>query len=284
MTTSESSTPATEAAAPNPAAGSSFYAGMRILPKPEREGMYAVYAFCRAVDDVADDQGGDRAARRAELDGWRADLRALYAGGEPGRAAGVRDAVGRFGLRLEDFLAVIDGMQTDVDGDVRAPSLAEFDLYCDRVASAVGRLSVKVFGMPEAEGFELAHSLGRALQFTNVLRDLDEDAALGRLYLPRELLLAEGITTTDPRAAVEDPRVEGAARALAAQARDHYRGADLVLGLRPPGKLAAPRLMSAAYGRILAKMEARGWAPPRERARIGKRDLLWILVRRGLLG
>jgi presqualene diphosphate synthase len=271
-------------AAANPAAGSSFYAGMRILPKPEREGMYAVYGFCRAVDDVADDLEGDRAERRAELDGWRADLRALYGGGPPGRAALVAGAVGRFDLRLDDFLAVIDGMQTDVDADVRAPSLAEFDLYCDRVASAVGRLSVRVFGMPEAEGLELAHSLGRALQVTNILRDLDEDADLGRLYVPRELLRAAGVETDDPRAAVDDPRIEAAARELAAQAREHYRHADLVLGLRPPGRLAAPRLMSAVYGRILAKMEARGWAPPRERARIGKRDLLWILVRRGLLG
>ena len=266
------------------AAGSSFYAGMRILPRAEREGMYAVYGFCRVVDDIADDQAGDKAARRRELDAWRADLASLYAGGDPGRAAPVADAVQRFGLRQEDFGAVLDGMRTDVDADVRAPAFADFDLYCDRVASAVGRLSVKVFGMPEAEGFELAYGLGRALQYTNVLRDLDEDAAIGRLYMPRELLAQAGIESTDPQAVVADPRIDVAARALAALARGHYEAADMVLGLRAPGKLAAPRLMSAVYGRILAKMEARGWAPPRERARIGKRDLAWIVLRRGLLG
>ena len=266
------------------AAGSSFYAGMRILPKAERAGMYAVYGFCRIVDDIADDQAGDKAGRRAELDGWRTDLAALYAGGDPGRATLLADTAERFGLRQEDFLAVIDGMATDVNADVRAPAMADFDLYCDRVASAVGRLSVKVFGMPEPEGFELAYCLGRALQFTNVLRDLDEDAAIGRLYMPRELLTAAGIEGDDPLTVVADPRIDAAAHALAELARGHYQCADMVLGLKPAGRLAAPRLMSGVYGRILRKMEVQGWAPPRERARVSKRDLMWIVLRRGLLG
>ena len=90
--------------------------------------------------------------------------------------------------RLEDFLTVLDGMDMDVAEDIVAPDLATLDLYCDRVASAVGRLSIKVFGMEEGPGFELAHHLGRALQLTNILRDIDEDAAIGRLYLPREYL------------------------------------------------------------------------------------------------
>ena len=98
------------------------------------------------------------------------------------------------------------------------------------------------------------------------------------------LLQEAGITTTDPLAAVGDPRIDAAARALAAQAHEHYQAADLVLGLKPPGRLAAPRLMSAVYGKILGKMESVGWAPPRERARIGKGDLLWLVLRRGLLG
>ena len=98
-----------------------------------------------------------------------------------------------FGLQQADFLAVIDGMDMDVEADIRAPDLATLDLYCDRVAGAVGRLSIRVFGMEEAPGAELAHQLGRALQLTNILRDLDEDAAIGRLYLPRELLAQAGI-------------------------------------------------------------------------------------------
>ena len=92
--------------------------------------------------------------------------------------------------------------------DIRAPDLATLDLYCDRVAVAVGRLSTRVFGMEEAPGDELAHQLGRALQLTNILRDLDEDAEIGRLYLPRELLVQAGIDSTDPGAVIGDPRVD----------------------------------------------------------------------------
>ena len=172
------------------ASGSSFYAGMRVLPKAEREAMYAIYGFCREVDDIADDLQGDRTDRARALGGWRVDIESLYAGGDPGHAAVVAEAVRRFGLAKQDFLTVIDGMQMDVDRDIRAPDMAELDLYCDRVASAVGRLSVRIFGMEHDPGLKLAHHLGRALQLTNILRDLDEDAEIGRLYLPGDLLRA----------------------------------------------------------------------------------------------
>jgi phytoene synthase len=122
-------------------ARSSFYAGMRILPKPEREGMYAIYAFCRQVDDIADDLQGTRADRAAALMRWHADIDALHAGRDAGEAAFLAPAVARFALDPADFHAVLDGMMTDVEADVRWPEAAALDLYCDRVASAVGRLS-----------------------------------------------------------------------------------------------------------------------------------------------
>ncbi|MDR3511559.1 MAG: presqualene diphosphate synthase HpnD [Caulobacteraceae bacterium] len=264
--------------------GSSFYAGMRVLPKAERSAMFAIYAFCRAVDDIVDEPVGELADRIAELDVWRRDVDSLYAGGQPGRMAFLAEDIRRFGLVREDFQAVIDGMQMDLDQDIRGPDLATLDLYCDRVASAVGRLSVKVFGMAEAPGIELAFHLGRALQLTNILRDLDEDAGIGRLYLPREFLDQAGITGNDPSAVIADPRVDTACRAVARIAHEHYRKADAVMAKRPAGRLAAPRLMSAVYSSILAKMEAKGWAAPRERAKIGKIALLWIVLSRGLMG
>ena len=98
-------------------------------------------------------------------------------------------------------------MEMDVVSDIRAPDLATLDLYCDRVASAVGRLSVRVFGVPNEDGIHLSHHLGRALQLTNILRDLDEDAEIGRLYLPREYLEAAGIMTDDPQAALANPNL-----------------------------------------------------------------------------
>jgi len=266
------------------ASGSSFYAGMRVLPKAEREAMFAVYGFCRQVDDIADDLQGERAERRAQLDAWRSDIEALYAGGDPGRAALVAEPVHRFGLRKADFLAVIDGMQMDADEGIRAPGLAKLDLYCDRVASAVGRLSVRIFGMEEEPGEALATHLGRALQLTNILRDLDEDAAMGRLYLPRELLDEAGISSSDPATVISDPRVDVACRALAAESRRHYIAAQAVMDARPRGRLAAPRLMGKVYGRILDRTQAAGWAPPRRRVKLAKAELMWILLRYGLLG
>ena len=264
------------------ASGSSFYLGMRLLPKPERDAMFAIYAFSRAVDDIADEGDGPRSARREDLDRWRADIDAIYKGGLPDRAAFLAPVVARYGLRKDDFLAVIDGMQMDVDEDIRAPDLATLDLYCERVASAVGRLSIKVFGMDEGPGFELAHHLGRALQLTNILRDLDEDAAVGRLYLPREYLREAGIDGSEPRVVLAHPAINEACKKLARLAHVHYRRAENVLGARPRGLLRAPRLMGAVYARILDKMEKAGWAPPRERVRIGRGPLLMIVLRHGL--
>lgn len=261
------------------AAGSSFYAGMRVLPKAERAAMYAIYAFCREVDDIADDQQGDRATRARQLDQWRADVDAIYDGGDPGQAAFLVEPVAHFGLERADFHAVIDGMAMDVARDIRWPPADELDLYCDRVASAVGRLSVKVFGMEDAPGRELAHHLGRALQITNILRDLDEDAAIGRVYLPAEALTAAGIAFTTPRAVVGDPRVDGVARGMAREARIHFAAARAILADRPRGHLIAPQLMAIAYAKILARMEAIGWVPPRHRVKVSKLGLMVTAMR-----
>src|SRR5271163_1877641 len=177
---------------------------MRILPRAGREAMFEIYSFCRAVDDIADDPG-PRPARSAQLQQWRADIDALYAGAPPPQLAGLAEAVKKFDLKREDFLAVIDGMAMDVAADIRAPDRLTLEVYCDRVACAVGRLSVRVFGMEREAGLALAHHLGMALQLTNILRDLDEDAALGRLYLPREALQAQGIATTEPHGVLAQP-------------------------------------------------------------------------------
>jgi squalene synthase HpnD len=263
-------------------AKSSFYAAMKMMPPQERAGMFAIYAFCRAVDDIADDQQGERAGRAAALDGWRRDLDSLYAGGEPGQAAFLVEAVHGFGLEKADFVAVIDGMAMDVDGDIVAPDAATLDLYCDRVASAVGRLSVKVFGMDHEPGVALAHHLGRALQLTNILRDLDEDAGIGRLYVSRDALAGAGVPVSTPSQVIADPRIDAAARVLAEAARGHYAAADKVMRTARRGQLRAPRLMRAAYGRILDRMQAEGWAAPRRRVSLSKAEKLWVLARYGL--
>jgi phytoene synthase len=266
------------------AAGSSFYSAMRLMPKAEREAMFAVYAFCRAVDDIADDFSGERPERLEALAAWRNDIEALYAGRRPGRTAFLAEFAEHYGLRKEDFLAVIDGMQMDVTDNIRAPSLATLDLYCERVASAVGRLSIKVFGMEEGPGFALAHHLGRALQLTNILRDLDEDAAIGRLYVPREYLDEAGVEWGDAIKAISSPAIDAACRKLARLAHEHYLAADRVMRARPQGRIRTPRLMGAVYSEMLREMERTGWAPPRRRVHLGRTRLLRVVIAHGLFG
>jgi phytoene synthase len=263
------------------AKGSSFYSAMRLMPRAEREAMFAIYAFCRMVDDIADDGIGTRDERFAALTRWRRDLDALYAGGMAIESAFLKGAVAQYGLRKEDFLAVIDGMEMDVAQDIVAPDLVILDLYCDRVASAVGRLSVKVFGMDEGPGFELAHHLGRALQLTNILRDLDEDAAIGRLYLAREHIENEGIASSDPKTILADPRIDAACRSCARLAHYHYEKADAILRAKPKGRIRTSRLMGAVYAAILSAMEVDGWAPPRKRVSLPKTKLAMIVLRNG---
>ncbi len=260
------------------ASGSSFYSGMRILPPAQREAMYEIYSFCRAVDDIADDPG-PREGRRAALDKWRADLAALYAGSPPPQLAGLAQAVRAFALEHGDFLAVIAGMEMDVVADIRAPDRTTLDLYCDRVACAVGRLSVRVFGMEREAGLALAHHLGRALQLTNILRDLDEDAGLGRLYLPRETLRDVGIISSDPAAVVANPMIGEACIVIVALAQQEFASARAIMAQAPRKQVRAPRIMGEAYYLILRGLIARGFAPPRERVRLPKAKFLFIVLR-----
>lgn len=260
------------------AAGSSFYAAMRILPRAQRDAMFRIYSFCRQVDDIADSDG-PRDARLRQLQEWRDDIAALYAGHPPPRLAGYDESIRAFGMRREDFIAVIDGMEMDVPADIRAPDETTLDLYCDRVASAVGRLSVKVFGLPDRDGIDLAHHLGRALQLTNILRDLDEDAGIGRLYVSRELLEGAGITDTDPHRVMADPALPRAVAPLMQRAEKHFIAADAIMDRNPRRSVRAPRVMSKYYHAIYDRLRARGFAAPRAPVRLSKAAKIAILLR-----
>jgi squalene synthase HpnD len=260
------------------ASGSSFYAAMRILPAAQREAMFQIYSFCRQVDDIADSDG-PRSERLAALQQWRDDIDALYRGTPPARLKDYVASVKAFGLKREDFLAIVDGMEMDVPADIRAPDMATLDLYCDRVASAVGRLSVRVFGLGDEDGIALAHHLGRALQLTNILRDIDEDAGLGRLYLPREGLLLAGITGDDPQKVIADKALPKVCAPLAQRAAMHFAKADEIMGRNRRRIVRAPRIMSKYYRAILDLLVARGFAAPREPVRVTKLTKLAILFR-----
>jgi presqualene diphosphate synthase len=269
---------ASDTAAAERASGSSFYNAMRVLPRAQREAMFEIYAFCRQVDDIAD-SSGPRAGRRAQLQRWRADIDALYAGTPVPRTQGLVAPVRDFALRQVDFQAIIDGMEMDVVADIRAPDEATLELYCDRVASAVGRLSVRVFGMGERDGLALAHHLGRALQLTNILRDLDEDAAIGRLYLPAQALRAAGILATDPATVLASPALGLVCASMVERARAQFAQADMVMARNARRMVRAPRIMAEAYRIILDRLVERGWSHPRRPIHLPRARLLWIILR-----
>ena len=265
------------------AAGSSFYWAMRLLPRERRNGMFAVYAWCREVDDIAD---SDRpvAFKLSALGAWRDEMDALYAG-RPRQlvACALQEPMLSYQLRRQDFLAVIAGMEMDAREDIRAPDLAKLDLYCSRVASAVGHLSVNVFGDPSAAAHRVADSLGRALQLTNILRDLAEDAERGRLYLPREILDRHGIASTEPVEVLRHPALPAVCRELAAIAEKHFRDAGETMRQCRPRAMRPAALMAAVYRATLKALLRGQWRDLAAPVSLSRGLKLWLAVRHGLL-
>jgi phytoene synthase len=259
-------------------AGTSFYRGMRILPPDRRAAMYGIYAFCRLVDDIADEPAPITEKRNA-LAVWRAKIKALARGEASDATTRVLlPASKTFQLREADFLAVIDGMQTDAETTIVAPGWAELDLYCDQVAAAVGRLSVRAFGDASADADRVAYHLGRALQLTNILRDLAEDAARGRLYLPREYLDDAGIPA-DAAAALGHPALPVVCTRLAGDAQKHFEAADAAMALCNRRAMRPAHIMSATYHALLAGLQRRGWTDPARSVRVPKWRKLAIALR-----
>ena len=261
----------------------SFMSGMRILPRPRREAMYAIYAFCREVDDVADEPG-PLPAKLVELAAWREEIRRLFAG-RPGRAttrALVRP-IADYALPEAEFQAVIDGMEMDARGPVVAPPLDQLRLYCRRVAGAVGQLSIRAFGASGTEAERLAVALGEALQLTNILRDQAEDARDGRLYLPAEFLDQAGIASRDPLAVLADPRIGAVRAAVGKLAFERFAESRACIARIPRRTIKPAILMLEMYWRILRALERRGWEKVEPRLSLSKGLKLWVALRYGLL-
>lgn len=245
------------------ASRTSFAAGMRVLPVIRREGMYALYAFCREVDDIADDAPTpEERARGLAL--WRKKIHALFQEGraEDAITRALLPAIERFGLVESDFQSIIEGMEMDARETICAPSMEKLDLYCDHVASAVGRVSVRIFGDSSPAAMRVAHHLGRALQLTNILRDLSEDAQRGRLYLPEESLAQASIASRKPQDVLEDPALPAACRDLAETALHHFAEADKALEESLRGAMRPARAMRRYYRAILKRLLKENWKNP----------------------
>ncbi len=264
------------------ASSTSFLAGMRALPKARREAMFAVYAFCREVDDIADEPA-PLDEKLAGLEAWRGEIEALYRGHPTSLTSkALEGPVAAFGLPKAEFLAVIDGMEMDARGPIVAPDFETLLLYCRRVAGAVGMLSIRCFGASGPKAEELAVVLGEGLQLTNILRDLVEDAEDGRLYLPQEALEAAGISAREPAAVLADPGRPKAAAWLAHHARARLNRAKVIMRDLPRRPMRPPVLMHAVYEKILDRLEARGWEVLEPRVSLSKFSKIAVLLRHGL--
>lgn len=260
-------------------AKSSFASGMRILPADGRRAIYAVYGFCRQVDDIAD-SGATVAEKTADLQAWRERLDRIFAGrGEDPLDRELIWAIRRFDLPRSEFDGMLDGMTIDAAAEVRIADRAGLAHYARCVAGTVGVMAVKIFGCPDLDSAAFAVAQGEALQLTNILRDVDEDAGLGRLYLPESWLREAGIPTDAPiPSIVADPRIATVCARLAAEIEPLYAA---LPGLMPAGtekRMKAALIMQRSYRRIFEMLQARGYTDRSVRPRLSKREKIGILL------
>jgi phytoene synthase len=229
-----------------------------LLPKPKRDAMSALYAFCREVDDVADEEASPAEKRRAGLAAWRADVRRACDKGSPEFPVNreLQPVIREFRLRFELFDDLIKGCEMDLDTR-RYQTYEQLALYCHRVASVVGLLSIEIFGYRNPACRDYAVHLGQALQLTNILRDVRTDAERGRIYLPLEALKAFDVTEREILRHEYSERFARLAASVAARAKNHYRLARETLPAEDRRAMVAAELMGSVYWRLLRKLEAR---------------------------
>ena len=258
--------------------GSSFYYSFLFLPPEQRRAITALYAFCREVDDTVDETS-DPVVARAKLDWWRTEVAAVF-GGEPQHPVGraLQPIVRTRELPQSRFLEIIDGMQMDLDYN-RYPDFPTLEVYCYRVASVVGLLSAEIFGYRHRETLEYARNLGLALQLTNIIRDVGEDARRNRIYLPLDEMARFGVAVDD---IILFRETESLRRLLAHQierARGYYQRAWELLPADDRKAQRAGLVMGAIYERLLDELAAEGARVINARVALTPLRKLWIAWR-----
>ena len=258
--------------------GSSFYYSFLFLPAEQKQAIMALYAFCREVDDVVD-ECTDVGVARIKLQWWRDEIARMF-NGQPQHpvAQALATTIARFNLPQEHFLEIIDGMEMDLDVATYA-TFRDLSLYIHRVASMVGLMSAEIFGFEDRKTLKYAHDLGTAFQLTNILRDLREDASLGRVYLPQEDLARFGLSTQDVLALRMSDEMKKMLAFQAQRAREFYRKAFEHL---PEGDRARQRsgiIMAEIYQTVLDEIEADGFEVFSRRIRLTPIRKLWIAWR-----
>ena len=258
-----------------------------LLPRAKRYGMSVLYAFCREIDDVADNESLPTEQRRAQLAAWRADLGRACGTETPHFAVNreLQPVIRRYRLPLAHFEELLRGVEMDLEIN-RYPDYEHLELYCYRVASVVGLLSIEIFGYQNPSCREYAVYLGKALQLTNILRDVRADAQRGRIYLPLSELSAGGVSPAEILQLEYTPRFVEVARNVAGRARKFYQLARETLPAEDRRSMAAAELMGSVYWRLLRKLERQQFAvfgPRLTRLSKGQKALLifrtwWRLI------
>ena len=261
--------------------GTSFFWSMRFLPKAKREAMYTLYAFCRHIDDIVD--GDSSIAEKQELlQAWREEMDNIYDKKVPATDIGrkIYKNCMRFKLPKSEFLQLIDSISMDVPNPVQAPNLNDFYRYCRGVAGVPGSLSLRIFGCSDEKMIEeLSSSLGNALQITNILRDVKEDALADRLYIPREFLEKADISITDPKSVITDKNLVFAREELAKIAsKDFQKAYELIKHLDK--KTARPvKMIANIYKKYFDIMQKRGWEVISPKPTISKFEKLALALK-----
>ena len=257
---------------------SNFFYAFLCLPRPQREAIYAVYAFCRIVDDAVD-MGHDRAAQRKELERWRGEI-ALVFEGRPEHPAAQRlqEAVRLFRIPREALNEIIAGVEMDLDRSTYE-TFEELYPYCYRVASAVGLCCIEIFGYTDTRARDYAVDLGVALQLTNIMRDVEPDAQAGRVYLPQQELKRFGVTGDDLSAARYTPAFVRLMEHQAQRARTYYERAWAALPHADAHTLFAAEIMGRTYYALLRLMEQRRFRVFGERVSVPTSRKLVIALR-----
>ena len=260
-------------------AGTSFYWGMRFLPKNKRNAMFAVYAFCRIVDDIAD---GELSIdeKKLKLDEWRKVINGLYQGDVPRNnkiAFALKQVIDEFSLPKDEFLEIIAGMEMDMNNVGKPLTMSEIKLYCRRVAGAVGMLSIHIFGDTSKESVQYAVCLGEALQLTNILRDEAEDANMGRIYIPLELMDKYGVEELSPKELLNSPALVNIRQDLADMTTKMYAKAQSFITPQNKNFLKSAEIMMRVYHAIFRKMQKRGIGVVSPRVKLGKFEMLKVV-------
>jgi phytoene synthase len=264
------------------ASGSSFAASFRFLDPPRRQAINALYAFCREVDDVVD-ECREPAIARAKLDWWRGEIAALE-DGQPEHPVTQALAAARahFSLPVEQFGEIIDGMQMDLGqmSDLtRYADFTQLQLYCHRAAGVVGLLSAEIFGYSDRHTLKYAHTLGLAFQFTNIIRDVGEDARRNRIYLPQDELARFGVSEQDILQSRHTPAFQTLMAFQAARAREHYARAFAQLPAADRKAQRAGLVMAAIYQTLLDEIECDGFLVLDRRTSLPPARKLWLALK-----